>query len=208
MSETNQLTIEAYEQNVQAYIDGTIQEVTSAVKALLDGGLAGLDTSARILEVGSGPGRDADYIESRGFHVIRTDATKAFVDLQQSRGHEATVLNLLTDDIDTKYDLVHANAVLLHFTEPELELVLAKIYTALQPGGKFLFTLKTGTGDEQTNQKLGATRYFHYWQADEIEAKLSTAGFAETDIALHDDYRSTTRPAWLFVTATKKEQAA
>jgi hypothetical protein len=39
-----------------------------------------------VLELGSGPGTDADYLERGGLSVIRTDAAVAFVDMMRARG--------------------------------------------------------------------------------------------------------------------------
>ena len=52
-----------------------------------------------VLEIGSGPGRDADFLERLGVIVRRTDATKAFLDLQRARGKHGDLLNVLTDEI-------------------------------------------------------------------------------------------------------------
>src|SRR5688500_14886667 len=54
---------------------------------------------AQVLEVGSGTGCDADFLDSLGVTVHRTDATQAFVDIQAERGHHADLLNLITDEL-------------------------------------------------------------------------------------------------------------
>jgi hypothetical protein len=61
--------------------------------------LSYLPKTAAILELGSAHGRDADYIESLGYKIYRTDAVKAFVDYLQAKNHDASVLNA----IDGKY---------------------------------------------------------------------------------------------------------
>lgn len=59
------------------------------VKDWIDTVLAGLPQDAKIPEFGSAFGRDADYIESKGYKVQRTDVTPGFVKLLQSQGHQA-----------------------------------------------------------------------------------------------------------------------
>ena len=47
-----------------------------------------LDGSGRVLEIGSGGGRDALELEKRGIRIRRTDISKGFVELLRERGFE------------------------------------------------------------------------------------------------------------------------
>jgi hypothetical protein len=67
-----------------------------------------------VLEIGSGPGYDADYLESRGLLVRRTDATSRFLRLQAERGRHGELVNVLTDELGGPYDGVLAHCVLIH----------------------------------------------------------------------------------------------
>src|SRR5688500_1912918 len=58
-----------------------------------------LPRGGSVLEIGSGPGRDADVVESLGAVVRRTDAAQAFVDLMAERGKQADRLNVVTDEL-------------------------------------------------------------------------------------------------------------
>jgi protein-L-isoaspartate O-methyltransferase len=77
-------TLAAYRSTVEEYVRGTAH-AGPAVTAYLDQ-VAGLAAGGTVLELGSGPGRDADYLESRGAHVVRTDATPGFVDRLRAAG--------------------------------------------------------------------------------------------------------------------------
>lgn len=183
MSETNQTTIDTYNAHIQEYIDGTPQEVSGTIKSWIDGTLSGLPTDTKILEIGSAFGRDANYIESQGYRVERTDASSGFVELLRAQGHETRLLNILTDQLTPGYGVVFADVVLLHFTRPEIESVISKVYSSLNESGCFAFSLKQGEGENWSTDKLGAPRYFCYWSADTIKTKLNEAGFSHTDIA-------------------------
>jgi SAM-dependent methyltransferase len=178
----NALTISAYDQHAQRYIDRSPQEVTERVMGWLDRALAGLARDARILELGSASGRDAAYLQGLGYQVRCTDATSAFVAALRSRGIAASALNAITDDLPDGLDVVLANAVLLHFTRPEFAGVAEKVRRALRPGGRFAFTLKLGDGQEWSTDKLGAPRFFSYWREPQVRAALGTAGFTAIDI--------------------------
>jgi SAM-dependent methyltransferase len=183
VDDSNSKTLNAYEAHVQEYIDGTPQEVGEHVKVWIDAALVKVPQDAKILELGSAFGRDAAYIEAAGFTVQRTDATKAFVDLLQDKGYTARVLNIITDDLDGPYDMVFANAVLLHLTAEEFQAAVAKIYASLREKGIFAFTVKQGTGTEWSDTKLGAPRFFQYWAEQPLRQVLEDNNFAVLELA-------------------------
>jgi SAM-dependent methyltransferase len=172
---------------MNAYISGTSPEVTR-FKTWLDRTLALLSKNARIFEIGSGFGRDARYIESKGFTVQRSDATKAFVHLLQQEGYSADLFNVLTEDFSATYDLIFANAVFLHFTPSEFQKVLDKIHASLSPNGILSFTVKQGIGEEWTSAKVGHPRYFCYWCIDALESLLESKGFTMIESAKDEKF--------------------
>lgn len=199
----NSITITSYEEHIQEYIDGTPQEVGGHVKEWIDRALDQLPKDAKILELGSAFGRDAAYIESKGFKVECTDATKGFVDLLQKQGHSARVLNAITDNFGGGYDMVIANAVLLHFTPQETVTVLHKIHRSLNDGGILAFTVKQGKGSEWSEAKLGAPRYFTYWTARDVDMLLADTGF--TPVMVSPDNAGINNVQWLAVVARKSQ---
>jgi len=122
-----------------------------------------------VLEMGSGPGRDADFVESLGAKVRRTDATQAFLDLQAARGKHGERLNLLTDNLGGPYDAVLAMCVLIHIERGHTGRVLGKIWKALRPGGAFLVSVWEGTGE------TGGDYHMTYWSRAAFAARLTAA---------------------------------
>jgi 2-polyprenyl-3-methyl-5-hydroxy-6-metoxy-1,4-benzoquinol methylase len=202
MTDSNKTTLQSYEAHVQEYIDGTPQGVDGVVKEWVDKALSGLSHDARILEFGSAFGRDATYIQSLGYTVECTDATEGFVKLLQEKGFNARMLNAITDEIEGEYDLVLANAVLLHFTREETATVLRKVLAALRSGGKFAFTVKQGEGEKWSEDKLGAPRYFCYWTKSQMEQVLADAGYANIEVMNDRDTKTAT---WIHVIASRPE---
>ena len=201
MKDSNKQTIQSYEGNVQKYIDGTPQDVVSAgIKEWIDAALSGLTKDVKILEFGSGFGRDATYIQGKGYSVQCTDATQAFVDFLREKGFNAQQLNVITDQINGSYDLIFASAVLLHFTRDETKLVLQKVYDALSSKGTFAFTLKQGEGETWVTDKLGAPRFFCFWTETPIRELLEKAGFVDIKIRGNKVITNTT---WLQIIAKK-----
>ena len=167
---SNRRTIQSYTESAREY-DGQVSArppryIAGALRRMMrhvpPGGL--------ILEVGSGTGRDADFIESLGGKVRRTDATQAFLDLQAERGKNGERLNLLTDSLGGPYDAILAICVLIHVERAATPRVLRKIRRALRPGGAFLTALWAGTG--QTHGRYHMT----YWSRTAFATHLTAAG--------------------------------
>lgn len=201
MDDSNRTTLNSYEGHAEEYIKGTPQEVSGNVQLWIDETLASVPLEASILELGSAFGRDAEYIESKGYKVQRTDATQAFVDYLRKQGHSAEYFNAIIDEFPSSYDLIFANAVLLHFTTDEVEVVLWKIFQSLNVGGRLSFSLKLGEGEEWSDAKLGAPRYFHYWQENEIIQLLENTGY--DNIHTYNGLVGRNDAQWLHIIAEK-----
>jgi SAM-dependent methyltransferase len=172
----NDVTLETYEATASDYAARYANPHPPFV-AFLDT-LAGLVGDGCVLELGSGPGRDADYLEGKGLRVIRTDGAASFVETMRNEGHDAHQLDLRTDPFGGPHDAVLADAVLLHLTQDQLEPVLRRLRAAVRDGGLLAFTLKKGTGTGWSTEKLGRPRYFVYWQAHELLEVLTSAGWS------------------------------
>jgi 2-polyprenyl-3-methyl-5-hydroxy-6-metoxy-1,4-benzoquinol methylase len=163
-------TIQSYEKSAREYdavvAAGPPRWVTAALRRLMKL----VPPGGWVLEVGSGTGRDADFVESLGARVRRTDATQAFLDLQAERGKHAERLNLLTDSLGGPYDAVLALAVLIHIGRPQTDGVLRKVRRALRPGGAFLVCVREGAGE------TGGGYHTIYWSRTAFAARLAAAG--------------------------------
>ncbi len=122
-------TVDAYDASAAAYRDG-IPPMSASVHADLRVFASAVGPGGRVLEIGSGPGRDARLLEELGLDVRRTDISTGFVELLRAEGHDADRLDPLTDDLDdparpgTPYDGVWAAACLLHVARADLPTVL------------------------------------------------------------------------------------
>lgn len=206
MRVTNKDTLKAYDSGVKAYYDLSPQKVSDHVKEWIDQALAGLDKKAKIFEIGSGTGKDADYIESLGYDIQVSDASSGFVEFLQKNNKNPVTFNILTDDFSTKHDLILADAVFLHFNTGEVQTILQKIHTALKNSGRLAFTVKRGDGDFIEDKKLGSVRYFKLWQQDELVNLLNACGFSVSYNELAEDNRGN-KPAWILIIAKKEASA-
>lgn len=195
----NDQTLQSYDENVEAYIEGTPADITGDVKRLVDHGLDNLSKNVRVFEIGSAFGRGVKYIESKGFKVAPSDASRGFVQYMRSKGMAAQEFNLITDSFDDTYDIIYADAVLLHLNRHEAVESIKKIYKALNPSGRFVFSLKRGKGEVVSEDKIGAPRYFCLWEQGDIEHVLTDVGFK--DIWVLDGNEGRTNSEWLNIVA-------
>ena len=108
----NDTTLSSYEAAADSYIELT-SPAPPVMLAYLDR-VAGLVGRGHVLELGSGPGRDAAYLERRGVQVTRSDATRAFVERLRAAGHQARLLDVRHDNLGGPYDAMLTNAMLLN----------------------------------------------------------------------------------------------
>ena len=193
------LTLSSYEHHADRYI----QRTSTDHSPLVDDLIALTITGAVVLELGSGPGRDALELEAAGLIVHRTDGAASFVERFHRDGLEARVLNVLTHDFGGPFDAIFANAVLLHIPRTRLRNVLATALRATRPGGLLVASFKKGDSDEWSIRKLEAPRHFTYWQEDELHQVASDAGWNPLKIVEATQAESVEQ--WITVTARKKE---
>jgi len=189
------ITLRSYETAAQRYADQSAAP-SLALCAFLDL-FADTVGFGRVLEVGSGPGMDAAYLERRGLNVSRTDATPAFVEMMRAAGCEARLLDIRTSDLGGPWEAVLAQAVLLHLDRAQFADALQRIRQAVIDGGVLAFTVKEGDGDAWSEAKLDLPRHFTYWRERPLRDVLAQTRWAVMSI---DRIAGRVEP-WLYVMA-------
>jgi len=195
----NARTVESYEDIADDYARETFGA------RVLSGGLrrlAEVVPAGQVLEIGSGPGWDADALEEAGLQVHRTDITQAFIDFQQARGKRVDRLDAINDDLDGPYDAVVTLHVLQHVEPSDLPAVLAKVAGALRPGGRFLVSIPLGEGAGWEVGESGAPYYRALRSEADFIAALGKAGLEPewTQRSVEDE-----ESGWLCVLASRPE---
>jgi len=163
--ESNREALKWYNENYE-YYDSLIEPHPSknreeALRKLTQN----LPEDGTVLEFGSASGRDADFIESLGLKVRRTDITQGFIDLQAKRGKIVDTLDILTGEYGGPYDGIFAMCVMLHVKAEATDAVLAKVAASLKRGGVFLVSVR-----EVADERATA------WSRDEFAERLQRAG--------------------------------
>ena len=145
-----------------------------------------LGGSGRVLEIGSGGGRDALELEKRGISVRRTDISQGFVELLRKSGFDADLLDPLTDDLadprrpGIPYDGVWACACLIHVARDDLATVLGRLAEATRVGGPLYASVREGDGvDVSIKGDAAAPRRYAetYWREPAIRSAFATSGW-------------------------------
>jgi len=200
-------TVEAYDVDAAAYRDGTTATPDQVAETVVEFAAA-VGAGGRVLEIGSGPGRDARALERAGLSVRRTDVTPAFVELLRADGHDADLLDPLTDPLDdpdrpdTPYDGVWASACLLHVARPDVPVVLARLAAVTRAGGQLLLSLKEGDGETwSTHGHVASPRHFVFWREGPLRVALEESGWQVDHVR---GYGATTGQPWLDVRASRR----
>jgi SAM-dependent methyltransferase len=192
---TNEDTVRSYESSAAAYaIEAATmpawlaREIEAFVEAL--GG------TGRILEIGSGSGRDARELERRGLSVRCTDVAQGFVDLLRADGFRADRLDPLTDELadpehpDTPYDGVWSCACLFHVMRDDLATVLGRLAGATRSGGRIHASFKEGDGEIRSTSgtTIAPQRYTDtLWREPDLRSRFAVAGWVVDAVSSHGD---------------------
>ena len=199
-------TVRSYDRDAAAYVARTAT-VPDSVRAALERLADRLGPGARVLEIGSGGGRDALLAEQLGLAVRRTDVTPAFVALLREQGHACDLLDPLVDDLsspDGPYDAVWANASLLHVARDDLPTVLERLAAVTRPGGLLCMSLKEGDGEGwSTHGTISGPRHFTYWRAEEVSSAVAAAGWS--DVAVRSGVAGSRGETWIELSAVRDE---
>jgi len=129
-----------------------------------------LTPGMRMLDAGSGAGRNLPYFLRHGFDVCAVDATPGAVEQVRQLAAELAprlpATNFRVEALeslsfpDGDFDAVIASAV-LHFArdDPHFRAMVAELWRVLRPGGLFFARLASSIGIEPRVRPLGGGRY-------------------------------------------------
>ena len=197
-------TVRAYDAHASDYGVNTA-DLPASVREAIGRFVGLLRPGARVLEIGSGSGRDARLLEEAGVAVRRTDITPAFVRLLRDAGYDADVVDPLVDDLadpttpGTPYAGVWANASLLHADREDVPRVLSRLADATEPGGVLFLALKEGDGEDwSVHGNVTAPRFFTFWREEPLRSALEGAGWRVASVERDTGNRG---EGWLLVGA-------
>lgn len=168
-----QLTIQHYEQNANAFWEGTRDHDVSQNYAALLKHLPP-QKGLEILDLGCGPGRDLKYFKDQGHRPTGLDACGEFCKMAEVFSMSPVLhqdfLNLKLPA--EKFDGIFANASLFHVPRQELTRVLKELAESLKPAGILFSSNPRGKGEGWSGDRFG-----NYMELDVYATYLTAAGF-------------------------------
>mgnify|MGYP001408303342 CR=1 FL=1 len=157
--------------------------------------------NGKVIEIGSGVGKDAQALIGLGYDYVGTDASIGLLELARQRNPLALFVKKYIHELDSslgEFDGFWASAVLLHIPRDEMINSLLVISSVLKKDGIGFITMKEGEG-EQIDEKTG--RLFTYYKEHEFRNVLESTGF----LVLEVKKRDTEKDNWLIFYVKKTE---
>jgi ubiquinone/menaquinone biosynthesis C-methylase UbiE len=140
--------------------------------------------NGKILDIGCGPGIDADYMASSGFRVTALDYSREMINLAAKRNPNviAIVGDMRKVEFASKsFDGIFASYSLIHIPRKDVLTTLQKFYNFLKPNGTFYCSLQEGVSQEivvNTPLKENERIFLNIISASETKELIREAGFS------------------------------
>jgi len=173
----DQKTIDTYNQIAREYDEETKDFWDKFPNAIFDSFIN--ITKGKVLDVGSGSGRDGLILKKAGFDVICFDASEEMIKISKERGLESILgdFNKLPFE-DNMFDGVWAYTSLLHVPKKQIYKPLSEIYRVLKKGGTFGLGLIEGKNElYRESSGINNPRWFSFYTKDEIKKLVKEHGF-------------------------------
>ena len=149
------------------------------------GTLKKLLPEGKILEIGCGAGRDADFLTKLGYGYLGTDIADKLLKAAKKRVPHAhfMVSDIYSMDFKEKFDGFWCAAVLLHIPRQRLHEALKAIAKQIKRGGIGFISTKEGTSDEMEPLKYDtdSSRLQVHYSKEAFDQALEAAGFKIVD---------------------------
>ncbi len=184
-SEYKQITNETFNEIADDYAkrDSEVVDETFQVKKALDTFIQRLPADARVLDIGSGGGRDSRYLAEHTFKVTGIDASERMIKNASTAAPQIDYKQMDFEALDfpkESFDGIWANASLHHIPKDRIEPVLRKIHELLKEHGTFFMKVKHGSSEGiRENKKFGRMlkRYFAFYSPEELTEIFTAIGF-------------------------------
>lgn len=170
-------TIDTYNRMAQEYDAETADFWERFPHTFLDQFVAA--SGKRVLDVGSGPGRDGLLLKNLGKDVVCLDASEEMVRISKERGLGSVVADFsLLPFEDQAFDAVWSYTALLHIPKQDIGNALSEISRVLTPEGVFGLGLIEGDTEEyRESSGVNMPRWFAFYQKEEIQSLVQKYGF-------------------------------
>ncbi len=135
-------TIEYYNNKADSFFDSTVYVDFSRIQNAF---LSRIKTGGRILDLGSGSGRDSHAFLERGYEVVAVDGSKKLAKIAgEYIGQDVIVADFREYEPEGTFDGIWACASLLHLPKEDIGPVMRRMGFHLTENGCFYVSFKYG----------------------------------------------------------------
>lgn len=135
----------------------------------------------RILDLGSGPGRDSTVFKRRGFAPVCLDLSTEMLARCQDKGLPTVQMNMEALDLPAEsFDGVWSYTSLTTIPKEKVWRIIASLQLVLVPRGALFLGLIEGEGEgwKQPDQKYALPRFVSRYQIEEVLQVCRSLGFS------------------------------
>lgn len=160
----------------------------------------------KILDIGCGSGRDAEYFVSKDLDVIGIDLSDRFIEISKAKVPNAQFIKMDMRNINfpvNSFDGIWSMASLLHIPKLEIKDTIIKFREVLKTNGIVYISVKLGEGEKfvKRDRYKGLEKFFAFYTESEISDLLKDYGFEIIKLSL---YKVPKQDTWIDVFAIKK----
>lgn len=129
----------------------------------------------RVLDLGSGPGRDALFFREMGLVPLCVDFSKSMITICREKGLVAVLMDIENLGFtNNSFDGVWAYTSLLHIPKQNFTFVLSDIVDILKTGGVLYLGMKEGNfeGELVSEKYPSMKRFFSLYTDEELRKRL------------------------------------
>jgi SAM-dependent methyltransferase len=176
LAQTSLITLRHYNEHADSFWEGTkdhdVSQNRDALLKYIDG-----KPPYRVLDFGSGPGRDLKAFKELGHEPVGLEGAERFVEFaRQYSSCEVWHQDFLSLDLPAEsFDGIFANAALFHVPSQELPRVLKQLWATLKPSGVLFSSNPRGNNEEGWSGE----RYGVYYDLERWRELVTAASFVE-----------------------------
>lgn len=183
MNDDNKV-VEIYDKIAEEY--SRIFDKDFSDKEFLDKFSSHLEPKAKILDLGCGTGREAEYLVNKGFSVEGIDLSEKMLEI--AKRNYPNLLFRKMDIRELQYDKESFSAIwagysLFHIKKDEFIKTVSDIGNILKPKGIFGLVMQEGSGEIEVDEPLlpGEKIYVCLYNFDELKEILQNNDFEVID---------------------------
>ncbi len=194
-------TIKNYDKIAKPYAEYTFERI---LQYQLTQFTSFLPKKAKILDIGSGSGRDVHYLMEEGHEAVGIDLSKNLVKEAKKLVKKGNFIHMDMLDLDFQnesFDGIWCHATLCHILKEDALKALKEMNRVLKSGGIVYIGLREGTGEKMVRYLKSGNlpKFFAFYTQTELEQLMEEAGFEVLNSYSERDDQS----AWINIFAKK-----